>query len=90
MSNYTKQKFRLETVWTVGADWGATPGPPLELPLVGEIALIYSLFRKYAANTDGRDLKNKNKLVGQSSPYCEGMWGRYCCLTCFSDCRYVP
>ena len=30
-------------------------------------------------------------LVGQSSPYCEDMWGRYCCLArFFSDCRYVP
>ena len=29
-------------------------------------------------------------LVGRSSPYCEGMWRRYCCLTIFSDCRYVP
>jgi len=30
-------------------------------------------------------------LVGQSSPYCEDMCGRYCCLTSFfSDCRYVP
>jgi len=22
-------------------------------------------------------------LVGRSSPYCENMWGRYCCLTMF-------
>jgi len=22
-------------------------------------------------------------LVGRSSPYCKGMWGRYCCLTSF-------
>jgi len=30
-------------------------------------------------------------LVGLSSPYCEDMWGRYCCLTSFFfDCRYVP
>jgi len=27
-------------------------------------------------------LANKSQpLVGRSSPYCEGMWGRYCCLT---------
>jgi len=26
-------------------------------------------------------------VLGQSSPYCEDMWGRYCCLTFFSDCR---
>ena len=29
-------------------------------------------------------------LVDQSSPYYEDMWRRYCCLTIFSDCRYVP
>jgi len=29
-------------------------------------------------------------LVGRSSPYCEDMWMTYCCLTFFSDCRYVP
>jgi len=29
-------------------------------------------------------------LVGRSSPYCGHMWKRYCCLTIFSDCRYVP
>ena len=28
--------------------------------------------------------------VGWSSPYCEDVWGRYCCLTIFSDCQYVP
>jgi len=28
-------------------------------------------------------------LVGRSSPYCEDIWRRYCCLT-ISDCRYVP
>jgi len=29
-------------------------------------------------------------VSGRSSPYCEDMWGRYCCLTVFSDCRYMP
>jgi len=30
-------------------------------------------------------------LVGRSSPYCEDMWRRYCCLTSFfSDRRYEP
>ena len=30
-------------------------------------------------------------VSGRSSPYCEVMWRRYCCLTSFfSDCRYVP
>ena len=24
-----------------------------------------------------------------SSPYCTDMWGRYCCLTSFSDCRHM-
>jgi len=35
-------------------------------------------------------LANRSQpLVGQSSPYCEDLWGRYCCLTSFfSDCRY--
>jgi len=28
-------------------------------------------------------------LVGWSSPYCEDMWRRYCCLTSFSYCRYM-
>jgi len=28
--------------------------------------------------------------AGRSSPYCGYMWRRYCCLTIFSDCRYVP
>jgi len=29
-------------------------------------------------------------LVGQSSPYCEDMWRRYCCFTSlFSDCWYM-
>ena len=37
-------------------------------------------------------LANRSQpLVGESSPYCKNMWGRYCCLTSFfSDCRYVP
>jgi len=36
-------------------------------------------------------LANRSQpLVGQSSPYCEDMWGRHCCLTVFSNCRYVP
>jgi len=29
-------------------------------------------------------------LAGQSSPYYEDMWRRYCCLTSFSDCRCMP
>jgi len=29
-------------------------------------------------------------LVGKSSPYYGDMWTRYCCLTIFSDCRYMP
>jgi len=29
-------------------------------------------------------------LVGRSSPYCEDIWRRYWCLTCFSDCRHMP
>jgi len=29
-------------------------------------------------------LANRSQLlVGQSSPYCEDMWGRHCCLTSF-------
>jgi len=28
--------------------------------------------------------------MGRSSPYCKDMWMRYCCLTFFSNCRYVP
>jgi len=29
-------------------------------------------------------LANRSQpLVGQSSAYCKGMWGRYCCLTSF-------
>jgi len=36
-------------------------------------------------------LTNRSQpLVGRSSPYCEKMLGRCCCLTTFSDCRYVP
>jgi len=31
--------------------------------------------------------KRSQPLVGRSSPYYEDMWGRYCCLTRFSDCR---
>jgi len=27
--------------------------------------------------------KRSQPLVGRSSPYCENMWGRYCCLTSF-------
>ena len=34
--------------------------------------------------------KPSQPLVGRSSAYCKDMWGRYCCLTNFSDCRYVP
>jgi len=35
--------------------------------------------------------KRSQPLVGRSSPYCEEVWRRYCCLTSFfSDCRYVP
>jgi len=29
-------------------------------------------------------------LLGWSSSFCGYMWRRYCCLTIFSDCRYVP
>ena len=37
-------------------------------------------------------LANRSQpLVGRSSPYCEDLLRRYCCLTCsFSDYRYVP
>jgi len=35
-------------------------------------------------------LANRSQpLVGRSSPYCEHIWRRYCCLTSFSDCRYI-
>jgi len=30
------------------------------------------------------------QLVGRSSPYCKDIWRRYCCLTIFPDCRYLP
>jgi len=29
-------------------------------------------------------------LVGRSSPCYWDMWRIYCCLTSFSDCRFVP
>jgi len=29
-------------------------------------------------------------LVGWSSPYWGDMWRRYCCLSFFPDCWYVP
>ena len=37
-------------------------------------------------------LANRSQpLVGQSSPYYEDMWRRYCCLiSFFSDCQYIP
>jgi len=36
-------------------------------------------------------LANRSQpLVSRSSPYCEDMWSRYCHLTNFFDCRYVP
>ena len=34
--------------------------------------------------------KRYQPLVGRSSPYCGDMWRRYCCLTSFSDRRYMP
>jgi len=34
-------------------------------------------------------LSNRSQL-GRSSPYCENMWGRHCCLKKISDCQYVP
>ena len=34
--------------------------------------------------------KRSQPLVGRSSPYYGDMWRRYCCLTVFSDCRYMP
>jgi len=34
--------------------------------------------------------KGSQPLVCQSSPYCKDMRGRYCCLTSFSSCRYMP
>jgi len=38
-----------------------------------------------------RKLTNRSQpLVGRCSPYCDNMWRRYCCLTSFSDCRYLP
>jgi len=36
-------------------------------------------------------LANRSQpLVGRSSPYYKDMWRRYCCLTSFFDCRYMP
>ena len=36
-------------------------------------------------------LANRSQpLVGRRSPYCEDIWKRYCYLTSFSDCRYMP
>jgi len=36
-------------------------------------------------------LPNRSQpLVGRSSPHYEVKWWRYCCLTFFSDCRYMP
>jgi len=36
-------------------------------------------------------LNRSHTLVGQSSPYADNMWGRYCCLTSFfSDCWCMP
>ena len=35
--------------------------------------------------------KRSQPLVGRSSPYCDDMWRRHCCLiSFFYDCRYVP
>ena len=41
--------------------------------------------------------KRSQLLVGRSSPYCNDMWGRYCCLTSFSpivdtclSCKDIP
>jgi len=44
-----------------------------------------------AVKTRNQKLPDRSQpLVGRSSPYCENMWRRYCCLTSFfSDCRYV-
>ena len=36
-------------------------------------------------------LANRSQpLVGRSSPYYQDLWRTYCCLTSFSDCRYMP
>jgi len=34
--------------------------------------------------------KRSQPLVSRSWPHCEDMWRRYCCLTCFSNFRFMP
>ena len=49
--------------------------------------------RKTRRNLHGcLKLPNRShQLMGRSSPHCEDIWGRYCCLRIFfSDWRYVP
>ena len=46
--------------------------------------------RKTRWNLQCPKLANRSQpLVGRSLPYYQDMWKRYCCLTSFSDCRYL-
>ena len=45
---------------------------------------------KFAGVPQTRQANRSQLLVGRSSPYYHDMWERYCCLTSFSDCRYMP
>ena len=72
-------------------------------PLFNAAKFVWRPLLKYRAVTKPRRETRRNllgcpkqpnrsqPLVDGSSPYCEDMLERYCCLTSFfSDCRYVP
>ena len=62
-------------------------------PPVSDVAAVTKPRREIGENLLGYPkLVNPSQLlVGRSTPYCENLWGRYCCLiSFFSGCRYVP
>jgi len=61
-------------------------------PPVSDVAAVTKQRRETRWNFLGcPKLANRSQqLISRSSAYCENIWMRYCRLTFFSDCGYIP
>jgi len=91
--NSIRGKSPQKCIYTAPAQETAKHRAKFGWPVVSDVAAVTKARCKTCWNFLGcPKLVNRSQpLVGWSSPYCEDMWRRCCCLTgFFSDCRYMP
>jgi len=80
-----------ENVYNVAAQETAKHRAKSGWPPVSDVAAVTNARRRETVAFAGvpQTRQQISAASRPSSPYCEDMWGRYCCLIRFPYCRYV-